>query len=259
MRCLGITTKSLILTGYVSHATKWRKDASFAGIWKLTQSIHSHFSHATEQNDLTLNRLVSSLSYIQSRNFKRVPTIFIFAHDYQHPSLIWPIIHGNGQRIICNKVEYSALDASRRCLREGVTDLRMDGPTDGQTDTPSYRHATSHLKNNQERETYAMLFQSSLLIVLDAEWGRALIRTIKLKKKSCRFTLNEFHFSSPSTMAYSLFLPRVIFSLFLLIVAVCSLAPPPPEYGAPCHCPKSSTGERPNASSTTISFLVAVH
>ena len=31
---------------------------------------------------------------------------------------------------ILNKAEYSALDASRRRLREGVTDLRTDGRTD---------------------------------------------------------------------------------------------------------------------------------
>ena len=40
--------------------------------------------------------------------------------------------------------------ASRR-LREGVTDLRTDGPTDGptdgSTDEPSYRDATAHLKS----------------------------------------------------------------------------------------------------------------
>ena len=32
-----------------------------------------------------------------------------------------------------NKANYSALDASCKCLREGVTDLRTDGRTDGQT------------------------------------------------------------------------------------------------------------------------------
>ena len=33
-----------------------------------------------------------------------------------------------------NKAKYSALDASRRRLREGVTDLQMDKRMDGQTD-----------------------------------------------------------------------------------------------------------------------------
>ena len=33
-----------------------------------------------------------------------------------------------------NKAKYSASDASRRRLREGVTDLQTDGPTDGPTD-----------------------------------------------------------------------------------------------------------------------------
>ena len=32
-----------------------------------------------------------------------------------------------------NKADYSALDASRRRLKEGVTDLRTDGWTDGPT------------------------------------------------------------------------------------------------------------------------------
>ena len=57
-----------------------------------------------------------------------------------------------------NKAEYSALDASRRRLREGVTDLRtdrrMDGRTDirtdgrmdRRTDRPTYRDARTHLK-----------------------------------------------------------------------------------------------------------------
>ena len=32
-----------------------------------------------------------------------------------------------------NKAEYSGQDAPNRRLREGVTDLRTDGPTDGHT------------------------------------------------------------------------------------------------------------------------------
>ena len=44
-----------------------------------------------------------------------------------------------------NKAKYSALDASRRRLREGVTDLR----TDGRTDRPSYRDAMTHLKTKR--------------------------------------------------------------------------------------------------------------
>ena len=43
---------------------------------------------------------------------------------------------------ILNKAEYPALDASRRRLREGVTDLR----TDLRTDRRSYRDARTHLK-----------------------------------------------------------------------------------------------------------------
>ena len=37
-------------------------------------------------------------------------------------------------------------DAPRTRLSEGVTDLRMDRRTDGQTDTPSYGEAMAHLK-----------------------------------------------------------------------------------------------------------------
>ena len=53
-----------------------------------------------------------------------------------------------------NKAEYLTYDAPSRRLREGITDLWMDGPMDGPTDrrsdqrmdTPSYRDATAHLK-----------------------------------------------------------------------------------------------------------------
>ena len=58
-----------------------------------------------------------------------------------------------------NKAEYySALDATRRRLREGVTDLRTDGRTDGRTDrptdTPSYRDARTHLKSHMKKKGY---------------------------------------------------------------------------------------------------------
>ena len=39
-----------------------------------------------------------------------------------------------------NKAEYSALNASRRRLREGVTDLRTDERTDGRKDRPTEGH-----------------------------------------------------------------------------------------------------------------------
>ena len=52
--------------------------------------------------------------------------------------------------MIINKAEYSALDASRRRLREGVTDRwtdrQTDGRTDRRTDTTSYIDATAHVK-----------------------------------------------------------------------------------------------------------------
>ena len=38
---------------------------------------------------------------------------------------------------LMNKAEYSALDASRRRLSEGVADLRTDGRTDGRTGGPT--------------------------------------------------------------------------------------------------------------------------
>ena len=58
------------------------------------------------------------------------------------------------QGLWCNKAEYSALDASRRRLRESVTDLRTDRRTDvptdrwtdGGTDRPTSRDARTHLK-----------------------------------------------------------------------------------------------------------------
>ena len=40
---------------------------------------------------------------------------------------------GAANKVSENKAEYSASDASRRRLREGVTDLRTDLRTDGQT------------------------------------------------------------------------------------------------------------------------------
>ena len=44
------------------------------------------------------------------------------------------------QTLLSNKAEYSALAASRRRLREGVSDLR--------TGRPSYRDAAAHLKTS---------------------------------------------------------------------------------------------------------------
>ena len=65
--------------------------------------------------------------------------------------------------ILENKAEYSALDASRRRLREGVTDLWTDGPTDGQTDRPSYRDARTHLKKDMNHHPYISCLSSHFL------------------------------------------------------------------------------------------------
>ena len=57
-----------------------------------------------------------------------------------------------------NKAEYSALDASRRRVREGVTNLR----TDGRSDRPSYRDARTHLKSKTNQRQKANEFRFDL-------------------------------------------------------------------------------------------------
>ena len=82
----------------------------------------------------------------QQQNWAKLPLTILWAESQIRRKRI-------GICAICcrvNKAEYSALDASRRRLREGVTDLRTDGRTDQRADKASYRVACPQLKTRPD-------------------------------------------------------------------------------------------------------------